>query len=191
MKRLVIALRIFLFFTLLTGFAYPLLITGAAHLLFASKARGSMIYRDGKPVGSALIGESFDSCAGYFSSRPSAVSYNTLPSGASNYGPTNKKLEKEFRKREKEFIEYNLQDTMISVPSEMLFASASGLDPHISPLAALLQVERISRARHFSDRQMDELVGRIDRLTEWPQFLCLGKERVNVLLLNLETDKIR
>jgi len=191
MKRFIIALRLFLFFTLLTGFAYPLLITGTGQLLFPDQAGGSLVYRGEKPVGSSLIGESFDSCARYFSSRPSAISYNPLPSGASNYGLTNKNLAELFKKREQDFIAYNLQDTMINAPSEMLYASASGLDPHISPLAALLQVERISKARHFSDRQLDELLALINRLKEKPQFLCLGEERINVLLLNLETDKIR
>ena len=85
----------------------------------------------------------------------------------------------------------NLPDHRTPVPSVMLFASGSGLDPHITPEAAMLQVDRISRVRRFSDSQRERLIMTIDRLTEPPQFLCLGQSRINVLLLNLETDKIR
>jgi K+-transporting ATPase ATPase C chain len=191
MKSLITSLRIFLFMTLLTGLVYPLLITGSAQLFFPYKANGSLIKRNGITVGSLLLGQQADSCPVYFSSRPSTIDYNPWPSGGSNDGLTSKNLKGHFKQRERNFINYNNLDIRTDVPSEMLFASASGLDPHISVLSALLQVERVSRARHFSDRQMDELVKLIDRMKEPPQLLFLGKERVNVLLLNLETDKIR
>jgi potassium-transporting ATPase KdpC subunit len=96
MKSFVIALRIFLFFTVLTGVAYPLLVTGIARLFFPLKANGSIIYCRNKPVGSSFIGQSFDSSAIYFTSRPSAISYNPLPSGGSNYGLTSMKLKEQF-----------------------------------------------------------------------------------------------
>jgi len=191
MKSFVIALRIFLFFTVLTGVIYPLLITGISQLLFPSKANGSIIYKDNNPVGSTLIGQSFDTLAIYFVSRPSTISYNPLPSGGSNYGLTSLKLKEQFEQRKQKFIANNILDSQKEIPSEMLFASGSGLDPHISPEAAKLQVERICKARHFSNSQKICLINIINQLTESPQFLFLGQKRINVLLLNLETDKIK
>jgi K+-transporting ATPase ATPase C chain len=191
MKSLVIAFRIFLFLTILTGVIYPLFVTGIAQFLFPSKANGSMIIKDCKPIGSALLGQSFESSSIYFTSRPSAGSYNPLPSGGSNYGLTSQKLKELFEQRKQKFIKDNMPDIKQEIPSEMLFASGSGLDPHITPEAAMLQVDRIARVRHFSESQEDSLKNIIERLTEPPQFLCLGQKRINVLLLNLETDKIK
>jgi potassium-transporting ATPase KdpC subunit len=191
MRSFVITLRIFLFFTVLTGVIYPLLVTGIAQVLFPSKANGSLIYKDNKAVGSALIGQSFNSSEIYFSSRPSAISYNPLPSGGSNYGLTSRRLKELFEQRKQKFASENMLDSQVEIPSEMLFASGSGLDPHITPEAAMLQVVRICKARHFSNSQEVRLKNMIDQLTEPPQFLCLGQKRINVLLLNLETDKIR
>jgi potassium-transporting ATPase KdpC subunit len=190
MKTFVIALKIFLFFTVLTGIIYPLFITGIAQLAFPSKANGSIVAKDNKPTGSELIGQQFDS-AFYFTSRPSAISYDPLPSGGSNYGLTNKKLKELVEERKKQFIAFNHLDSLTPVPSEMLFASASGLDPHISPEAALLQVERIAKARKFNEVQKQKLIQSIKNLTEKPQFLILGETRINVFLLNLAIDKIK
>ncbi len=191
MKSLLQALRIFLFFTILTGLIYPLSITGIAQLLFPAKANGSMIFKEGRPVGSMLLGQDFDSTPIYFISRPSAISYNPMPSGGSNYCLTSNKQKEIFEQRKRHFVTYNMVDSLMRVPSEMLFASASGLDPHITPEAAMLQVDRICKERHFSPSERINLKGIITRLTEPPQFLCLGEERINVLLLNLETDKIK
>lgn len=190
MKTLITSLKIFLFFTILTGIVYPLFITGIAQIFFPSKANGSLIERGNKIIGSELIGQKFDTIF-YFSSRPSAISYNPLPSGGSNYGLTNIKLKDLVRERKKQFLGFNQLDSVVSIPSEMLFASASGLDPHISPEAALLQVERIAKARNFNDVQKSMLLQNIKTRTEGPQFLCLGEERVNVLLLNLDIDNIK
>lgn len=190
MKTLVISLKIFLFFTVLTGIIYPLFVTGIAQLVFPAKANGSLIIKNNKAIGSELIGQQFDSSV-YFSSRQSAISYNPLPSGGSNYGMTNDTLKKLVNKRKRQFIAFNQLDSLKEIPSEMVFASASGLDPHISPKAALLQVDRIAKARHFNDNQKQKLIRCINDLTEAPQFLCLGNERVNVLLLNIETDNIK
>lgn len=189
MKTIIIALKIFLFFTILTGIIYPLLVTGIAQLVFPGKANGSIIFKDNVAIGSKLIGQQFDSTY-YFSSRPSAVSYNPLPSGGSNYGLTNSKLKKLVAERKKQFIAFNQLDSLTEIPSEMLFASASGLDPHISPEAALLQVERIAKTRNFTDIQKQKLIQCIKSLTEAPQFWCLGEKRINVLILNLELNKI-
>jgi|SRR5574344_1089698 potassium-transporting ATPase KdpC subunit len=190
MKGLWISLKIFLFFIILTGILYPLMITGIAQVVFPSEANGSLITRNEKVVGSELIGQQFDSII-YFSSRPSAVSYNTLPSGGSNLGLTSTKLKNLVDERKSRFLEFNRLDSLTAVPSEMLFASASGLDPHISPEAALLQVDRIANARGFNKSKKQQLIREIDALTEKPQFFCLGKSRINVLLLNLKTDEIK
>jgi potassium-transporting ATPase KdpC subunit len=189
MKTLFIALKIFLFFTILTGIIYPLLIAGIAQIKFPSKANGSIIYRDNKAIGSELIGQQFDRAI-YFSSRPSSISYNPLPSGGSNFGLTNTKLKNLVNNRKKQFIAFNQLDSITEIPSEILFASASGLDPHISPKAALLQVDRIAKARNFDNNKIQKLTECIKDLAQRPQFSCLGDERINVLDLNIELDKI-
>lgn len=189
MKTFIISLKTFLFFTILTGIIYPLFIFGVAQVIFPARANGSFIVKDNKTIGSKLIGQQFDRVI-FFTSRPSAVSYNPLPSGGSNFGSTNVKLENLVIERKKQFIAYNQLDSLAVVPSEMLFASASGLDPHISPEAALLQVNRIAKARNFDSNQKQKLLQSIKNLTEMPQFLVLGEERVNVLVLNLELNKL-
>jgi K+-transporting ATPase ATPase C chain len=189
MKTLIISLKAFLFFTVLTGVIYPLFVTGFAQLVFPSKANGSLIINDNKIIGSELIGQQFDSSI-YFTSRPSAISYNPLPSGGSNYGLTNSKLKQQVNERKQHFIEFNQLESLTEIPAEMLFASASGLDPHISKQSALLQVNRIANARNFGVAQKQKLIACVNRFTENPQILVLGEERVNVLLLNLELDKI-
>lgn len=188
MKSLVISLKILLFFTVLTGIIYPLFVTGIAQVAFPSKANGSLITKNNQIIGSELIGQQFDS-AKYFTSRPSAISYNALPSGGSNYGVTSAKLKVQVTERKNQFLAFNDLDSLTVIPSEMLFASASGLDPHISPQAAYLQVNRIAIARNYNDVQKQNLISTIKKLTEAPQLLCLGNERINVLLLNLELDK--
>ena len=190
MKTLFKSFKIFLFFTVLTGVIYPFLVTGIAQLSFPAKANGSLIKKDNKLIGSELIGQHFDSII-YFTSRPSAISYNTLPSGASNYGLTNPKLKVLFDERKHQFIEFNGLDSLTVIPSEMIFSSGSGLDPHISAQAALMQVNRIAKARNFNSNQKRQLLQCIQQHTEAPQFFVLGEERVNVLLLNLDVDKIK
>lgn len=190
MKTTIIALKLFLVLTVITGLAYPLIVTGFAQALFHQKANGSMLYKDGQKVGSILISQSFDTAI-YFTSRPSAISFNPLPSGGSNYGLTSARLKTQVEERKQKFITENQLDSLTSVPSEMLFASASGLDPHISSEAAYLQVNRIAKARNYTDEQKIKLKQLVDRQTEHRQFLFLGEERINVLLLNLAIDKIK
>jgi potassium-transporting ATPase KdpC subunit len=187
MKTLIISFKIFLILTILTGVLYPLVITGIAQVLFPKKANGSMIVKNKEKIGSELIGQQFDSTI-YFTSRPSAISYNPLPSGGSNLGLTNSNLKALVNERKRQFIQFNQLDSIMEIPSEMLFASASGLDPHISQKAALLQVNRIVKARNFSSSQKQQLIQCIKKHTEEPQFLILGEERVNVLALNIELD---
>jgi K+-transporting ATPase ATPase C chain len=190
MKTLIISLKIFLFFTILTGVLYPLFVTGIAQVIFPAKANGSLIVKNNQIIGSKLIGQQFDSAI-YFSSRPSAVSYNPLPSGGSNYGLTNDKLKNLVAERRRNFNTINQLDSLTEIPSEMLFASASGLDPHISPESALIQVNRIAHARNFTAEQKRKLINCVNDLSDGPQFLLFGEARMNVLLLNLETDKIK
>lgn len=190
MKSIIIVLKTFVVFTVLTGVVYPLLITGFSQVMYPTKANGSLIKINNKIVGSELIGQQFDSIK-YFTSRPSAINYNPLPSGASNYGLTNAKLKDLVYSRKNQFLTVNHLDSLTTVPSEMLFASASGLDAHISPEAAYLQVERIANTRNLNPDQRQNLEQLIKNQTEPPQLLCLGKERINVLSLNLKLDKIK
>ena len=187
--QIIIALKIFILFTVLLGGIYPLVITGVAQLVFPEKANGSLIVVDNKTIGSKLIGQNFDSDI-YFSSRPSATDYNPLPSGGSNLGLTSEKLKQQVADRKLQFEKANQLTANMPIPSEMVFASASGLDPHISPDAAIIQVERIENARKLNSTQKQQLFQAINQLTEEPQFLFLGEARINVLKLNLELDKI-
>lgn len=187
--QLIISIKIFAVFTVLCGVIYPLLITGIAQSVFPGKANGSMIVVDNKVVGNELIGQKFDS-ASYFQPRPSAVDYNPLPSGGSNLGPTSEKLKEQVLARTEQWTKSNPAASAEKIPSEMLFASASGLDPHISPKAALLQVERIASVRNFNTEQKQQLVKLVSDLTEKPQFSLLGESRVNVLKLNLALDHL-
>lgn len=188
-KQTIIALKFLLVMTFLTGLIYPLLMTGLSQLSFPSKANGSLITKDGKIIGSELIGQKFDSSI-YFWSRPSAIDYNPVPSGASNYGPTSDTLKKLVNSRRISFARMNSIDNVMSVPKEMIFASGSGLDPHISREGALMQVERITGARHFDNNRKEKLLKVINDLTEEPQFLFFGEERINVMKLNMALDKI-
>jgi potassium-transporting ATPase KdpC subunit len=187
--QLMIALKFLLAMTVLTGIVYPLAMTGLAQVSFPSKANGSLIMINNKIIGSELIGQKFDSTI-YFWSRPSAIGYNPIPSGASNYGPTSDTLRKLVTSRRNLFSEINSVD-IAAIPKEMVFASASGLDPHISPKAAQMQVNRVAAARSFNEKQKEELLKVISDLTEPLQFGLLGEERINVLKLNLALDNIR
>jgi potassium-transporting ATPase KdpC subunit len=184
-----IALKFLLAMTILTGIIYPLLMTGLSQIAFPYKANGSLIRINGNIIGSELIGQKFDSTA-YFWSRPSSIGYNPVPSGASNYGPVSDTLKKQVAARRMLFAKMNSLSNPLLTPKEMAFASGSGLDPHISREAALMQVDRIAKDRHFSSTQKEKILKKIGELTENPQFLFLGEQRINVLVLNLELDKI-
>jgi K+-transporting ATPase ATPase C chain len=189
MKSFITALKIFLVFTVLTGIIYPVIVTGIAQAAFPVKANGSLIMAGNTAIGSELIGQKFDSAI-YFSSRPSAIFYNPLPSGGSNYGLTNSKLKTLVSERRKQFLAFNRLDSLSDIPSEMLFASASGLDPHTSPEAALMQVDRITTARNFNFSQKQTIIGIINELTEKPQLSLLGERRINILVLNMRINKL-
>ncbi len=189
MKTLFLSIKIFFFFTVLTGILYPLLVTGIVQLTFPAQANGSLILKNNQVIGSELIGQRFDSII-YFSSRPSAIAYNPMPSGGSNFGLTNAKLKHSVDSIRSQFIIFNQLDNDTSIPAEMLFESASGLDPHISQKAALLQVDRIVKARNFNSDTRQQIIQGVKNMTEAPQLLFLGEERINVLVPNIELDKI-
>ncbi|NJD17662.1 MAG: potassium-transporting ATPase subunit KdpC [Gemmatimonadetes bacterium] len=182
------ALTVLLAMTVLTGIAYPLVVTGLAQTIWPEQAIGSVLTREGRTVGSALIGQPFHG-AGYFWSRPSAtgpVPYNAAASSGSNLAPSNPALAEAVAARVAALRE---QDPMnpSPVPEDLVPAAGSGLDPHVSPAAALWQVPRVARARGLDEAAVRELV---NRHTEGRQLGILGEPRVNVLELNLALDSI-
>ncbi len=181
------ALRINLFLTVLLGIVYPLAITGICQVVFPHQANGSLITSGGKVVGSELIGQNFTK-AEYFQPRPSAAGndgYDAANSGASNYGPTNQKLIDRVKASVEKFHKDN-PDYHGPIPADLLTASASGLDPDISPDSAEAQVARVARARRISVDQLRQLVA---EHTQLPDLGLLGETRVNVLKLNLALDQ--
>lgn len=185
MQEIKRGLIIFLFFTVLTGLIYPLFITGVAQLIWTHQANGSLITRDDHIVGSKLIGQMFSSPK-YFHGRPSDVSYKGNISGASNAGPTSKKFLKEVQNQINKVREENKLQNGLLLPADIVLSSGSGLDPHISKEAALLQAPRIARARNISLERVQEL---ICKNTELPRLKIFGHPGVNVLTLNLDLDR--
>ncbi|MEZ4866782.1 MAG: potassium-transporting ATPase subunit KdpC [Caldilineaceae bacterium] len=188
------ALRMLVVLTVLTGLLYPGLVTLVATPLFPTQAAGSLIDVDGVIVGSAVVGQANQSPR-YFWPRPSAVDYmaGSTPnhlgsSGATNAGPTSRALATTVAARAAAFRAANSLDSNTPIPADMLFASGSGLDPDISPAAAMLQVKRVAVARNLNPAFVADLVA---AHTEAPQFGLLGPARVNVLLLNLALDRVQ
>jgi potassium-transporting ATPase KdpC subunit len=186
----IIAIKFLLVMTVLTGIIYPFIMTGLAQLVFPARANGSLVIKNGIIAGSELIGQKFDSSI-YFWSRPSANDYNAIPSVASNLGPTSNKLKKQVAERRRLFASNNSIADTLAIPKEMLFASASGLDPHISPEAALLQLKRVAMARNLNETQKQKVEQLIKNKTEEAQFYLFGEPRINVFKLNLALDSIR
>jgi len=183
-KNFLIALWFTLVTTVMFGILYPLAITGLAQVLFPSKANGQLIERNGKLVGSRIIGQLFTG-PGYFHSRPSAAGtgYDATSSSGSNFGPTNKAL----LDRVKADVEKaKAEDSTAPVPIDLVTASGSGLDPQISPAAAEFQIPRVARERKIGEADLRALV---HKFTEGRQFGIFGEPRVNLLELNLELDR--
>jgi len=190
------ALVLLVLMTVLTGVAYPMAITGLAKLLFPQQARGSLVIRDGKVVGSSLIGQSFTSDK-YFHGRPSATTdtdpkdpsktipapYNAANSNGSNLGPTSKALVESVNAAAEKLH----MDGAKEVPVDLVTASASGLDPDISPAAAQFQISRIAKARNVPEAKVSALV---DQFTEYRLLGFIGEPHVNVLALNLALDEM-
>jgi K+-transporting ATPase ATPase C chain len=186
-NELVVALRMTIVTLALTGLLYPLIVTGLAQLAFPHQANGSLVSVGGTPVGSELLGQTFAQ-PGYFQPRPSAAGadgYDPTASGGSNLGPTSQKLRDRIVGDIQRLREQNPQ-ALGAVPVELVTTSASGLDPHLSPEAALWQVPRVASARGASVAEVEVLVrSRIEGRT----LGLLGEPRINVLLLNLELDR--
>jgi potassium-transporting ATPase KdpC subunit len=177
--------------TVITGLAYPVFVTVIAQTAFRNQANGSLIERNGKVIGSSLIAQQFQS-TNYFWPRPSACSYGTGPTGivassASNLGPTSGALQTNIINNAAAFVSGNNLPTNTTVPADMVFASGSGLDPHISPESARLQIARVAAARGLSKDAVSQLV---EKFVEAPQLGFLGESRVNVLLLNVALDEL-
>jgi len=190
-KNLIVAILMTVVTTLLLGVAYPLVVTGLAQVLFPDKSNGQLIERDGKLIGSRIIGQSFSS-PGYFRGRPSAAGtgYDAANSGGTNLGPTNRKLVDAVKAGVEAARKENphgcgVRGAGCDVPIDLVTSSASGLDPHISPAAAAFQVPRVARERGASET---DLQGLVDAHTIGRQFGILGEPVVNVLELNLELD---
>ncbi len=184
LKQIYPAFAITVVLTVLLGIIYPLAVTGLARLIFPRQAAGSLIEKDGKVIGSSLIGQPF-SGPSYFHSRPSAAGsgYDGTASGGTNLGPTSQKLMDSVKAAAESLREENPGSP---VPIDMVTASASGLDPHITPAAAEFQVPRIARERRLSE---DEVRRIVREHAEGRQFGILGEPRVNVLELNLALDE--
>jgi K+-transporting ATPase ATPase C chain len=184
-RQLLPALLAFLCFTVLTGLVYPLVVTGVGQIAFPNRADGSLVERDGKVVGSRLIGQTFTGPR-YFNSRPSAAGdgYDAMSSSASNLGPTNDELIKEVRKRVQAYDQLNGHRG--SVPGDAVTASGSGLDPHISAENAREQAPRVAQARGMP---LGRVLDLIDEHTDERSLGFLGEPGVNVLELNLALDR--
>jgi K+-transporting ATPase ATPase C chain len=186
LKHIYPAVALTLVLTVLVGIIYPFVMTGLSELLFKERARGSLIEKEGKVIGSRLIGQPFKG-AGYFHSRPSAAGsgYDAAASGGTNLGPTSKLLlEEQVRGRSKQL---RAENPNAEIPVDLITSSGSGLDPHISPAAAEFQISRVARERRMSEGEVRRLVR---KHTEGRQFGLLGEPRVNVLELNLSLDEM-
>ncbi|MBZ5663015.1 MAG: potassium-transporting ATPase subunit KdpC [Acidobacteriia bacterium] len=181
-KNLVTAILMTIATTILLGIIYPLVVTGLAQALFPKKANGQLIEANGKVIGSRMIAQAF-TAPGYFHPRPSAVGYDPTNSNGSQWGPTNQKLVDRVKG---DVAAAQAENPGTPVPIDLVTASASGLDPEITPAAAAFQVLRVARARGINEAQLRELVA---KHTENRQWGFLGEPRVNVLELNLELDR--
>lgn len=186
MKIIWHSFRMLLWMSILTGLLYPVLITLISAFILPDQSSGSLLIIDGKVRGSKLIAQKFSGDR-YFWPRPSAVDYHPLPSGGSNLGPTSSELKKRVEERRKALIKGGNGDPL-AIPADLIFASGSGLDPHISPEAAYFQVDRVAKARSMQSEKLREIVA---SLIEKPTLRLMGQARVNVLMLNHVLDELK
>jgi len=189
-KLIIQSVKQTILWSIVAGVMYPVVMTIFAQTVFPKQANGSLVEQDGKLIGSALLAQQFQG-SNYFWPRPSACSYGTggtgiTASSGSNLGPTSGALHTNVANNIAAFISGNNLPTNTIVPADMIFASASGLDPHISPEAARLQISRVATSRGMSEDKVKELT---ERFVEPPQWGFLGQARVNVLLLNVALDQ--
>jgi len=184
MKPVRTAIIVTIFWTVVVGGMYPLLMFGVGAAFFPRQAQGSLLMKDGKVVGSSLIGQDFSDNA-FFHSRPSSITYDASNSGASNRGWTSSDLKDALAMNR---LEWQIANSNTEPPQEMVTASGSGLDPHVSPQGAELQVPRVAAARHLSSADTAKLLSLVRSFEEAPQMGFLGEPRVNVLMLNLAMD---
>lgn len=184
MKKVWNDVRMFLWMTCLTGIIYPLLITAIAQFTMKQKADGDFLSSKDKIIGAALIAQKFESDK-YFWARPSSIDYNPLPSGGSNLGPTSAALKKAVEERQDKIIKTNNVDKD-KIPAELLFASGSGLDPHIHVSTAYFQIDRIAKSRGIKKEEIEDLV---NRMIIKRSLGFLGETYVNVLQLNNALDE--
>ncbi|MFZ4620623.1 MAG: potassium-transporting ATPase subunit KdpC [Bacteroidota bacterium] len=181
------AFRLLLVLTVLTGVLYPLGMTLLTQIIFPYQSNGSLIQKNGTVIGSELIGQQITGDK-YFHPRPSAIDYAPMPSSGTNWGPTDRRMRDSVIARSSRFIALNHLPAGTIVPKEMLFASGSGVDPHISPEAARMQIERIAAVRGFTKEQTAAVKKIVEKLSEGPQLQLFGDPRVNVLKLNIALD---
>ena len=189
-RQIVNSFRMLLVLTVITGLVYPLTIVGVANTIFSSQAQGSLLESQGQVVGSKLIGQNFTQ-PGYFHGRPSSAGkdgYDAAGSAGSNLGPTNKKLMDTVADNVNKARQENSLVDNVAIPADLVTASASGLDPDISPEAAYLQVERVAEVRGLSAKEVYSLV---DKTISGRQLALFGEPRVNVLALNMALDSLK
>jgi potassium-transporting ATPase KdpC subunit len=189
MRALMVSIKMTIVLTVLLGVIYPLAMTGLAMAIFPHQAQGSLVTRDGKVVGSELIGQTF-AAPNYFHSRPSAAGdkgYDASNSSGSNLGPTNKTLVSTVQQRVKDIVEANPGTSADQVPIDLVTTSGSGLDPEISPAAADFQVARVAKARGIGEEEVRLM---ISQNTRGRYLGLLGEPGVNVLMLNLALDRL-
>jgi K+-transporting ATPase ATPase C chain len=190
MKNMMIALRLYMGLTIVCGLLYTLAVTAIARCVFPRQSQGSLVLAKGRVIGSELLGQAFTGPE-YFWPRPSTVAYDPMPSGASNLSVAGNALKDTSAARARAFRNANGLPRESIVPGDMVFSSGSGLDPHISPEAARLQINRIAGRRNMTSLQKEALAAMVERSIEQSQLGFLGMPRVNVLMLNCMLDNVK
>lgn len=185
-----VAFRLFILLTILTGVVYPLVMTLVSQIFWHDHANGTFISYQERIIGSRFIGQQFNDQK-YFWSRPSSVDYKLMPAGASNLGPRNKELKEQVEKRAAKIAEVHTGSTLATIPSDLLYTSGSGIDPHITMEAALFQLDRVVKARSFTQEQKEHIQDLLTILAKKHYDKLLVGQYVNVLDLNIALDEMK